>query len=237
MRALPHTLANLSLYGDGAKCPLSTLDDDIPLNCDRVYEGMAGITCYHIINATRRANVRGLTSKGWLPMATDYRRMPNAGKRGTTEERFWRKVNKDGPIHPVLGTACWLWDGSIYDDGYGAADIDGRPARAHRLAWFLETGVMPYGRLVCHHCDTPACVRFDHLFVGNNTANLGDMADKLRSTHGEKNPAAKLTAAQVTSIRQERMVGAGRIELATKYGVTESAIYRIVARRGWKHVP
>ncbi len=33
--------------------------------------------------------------------------------RPTDEERFWTRVNKDGPVHPVLGTACWLWTGAV----------------------------------------------------------------------------------------------------------------------------
>src|SRR5438128_11296357 len=26
-------------------------------------------------------------------------------------QRFWEKINKNGPIHPIIGTPCWLWKG------------------------------------------------------------------------------------------------------------------------------
>src|SRR5690242_17042798 len=35
------------------------------------------------------------------------------------EQRFWARVNKNGPVHPVLGTACWLWEGNKGRGGYG----------------------------------------------------------------------------------------------------------------------
>lgn len=39
---------------------------------------------------------------------------PAGGRRRVPPEvRFWPKVNKDGPVHPALGTACWEWLASV----------------------------------------------------------------------------------------------------------------------------
>lgn len=40
------------------------------------------------------------------------------------EARFWSKVDKNGPVHPVLGTRCWLWTASVMWRGYFAEKAD-----------------------------------------------------------------------------------------------------------------
>jgi hypothetical protein len=49
-------------------------------------------------------------------------------------ERFWSKVNKDGPIPascPELGP-CWLWTRSCYYNGYGQFAYGNRASSARR---------------------------------------------------------------------------------------------------------
>lgn len=45
---------------------------------------------------------------------------------------------------------------------------------AHRFAYELWVELIPDGMLV-HHCDNPACVRPDHLYLGTNQDNTNDM--------------------------------------------------------------
>src|SRR5262245_2091017 len=66
---------------------------------------------------------------------------------------FWTHVQKtDG---------CWLWTGAVDKDGYGKCLT---AEKAHRFSWKLHYGPIADGLMVCHHCDTPPCVRPDHLF-------------------------------------------------------------------------
>lgn len=89
-------------------------------------------------------------------------------------ERFWAKVNKTGE--------CWLWTASFDGRGYGQIGAGpGRNKRSHRVAWELTYGPIPEGMYVCHHCDTKACVRPDHLFLGTHGDNVRDMIAKKRS--------------------------------------------------------
>jgi hypothetical protein len=99
-------------------------------------------------------------------------------------DRFMSHVDKNGPIHPKLGTRCWLWTGGITHKGYGWFGIEsGKPDRAHRVAWKLWRGRIPKSTPdVLHHCDNRRCVNYEtHLFVGTHTTNNKDRVAKGRN--------------------------------------------------------
>jgi hypothetical protein len=101
----------------------------------------------------------------------------------TVAERFWAKVDRSA------ADECWPWMAARFDNNYGAFWRDGRQQRASRVAWELEHGPIPPGMLVCHRCDNPPCVRPDHLFLGTDTDNKRDMAEKGRAAQGDANGA------------------------------------------------
>lgn len=88
-------------------------------------------------------------------------------------DRFWPRVQKsDG---------CWLWTGGNTAVGYGKMWVKGRQQMAHRVGYELQVGPIPDGKLVLHRCDTPACVRGEHLFIGTPLENARDMLAKGRA--------------------------------------------------------
>ena len=90
---------------------------------------------------------------------------------------------------PGMGTPCLDWTASCNPDGYGRFRLDGETWRSHRVAWELENGSIPDGMHVLHHCDNPACVRVDHLFLGTNDDNVKDKMAKGRyvASRGDRN--------------------------------------------------
>ncbi len=50
----------------------------------------------------------------------------------------------------------------------------------HRFVWTEHNGPIPKGMCVCHHCDEPACINPDHLFLGTHQDNMQDMINKKR---------------------------------------------------------
>lgn len=157
-------------------------------------------------------------------------------------DRFWPKVNKNGPICERLGSNCWEWSAALDRRGYGVLGIKGsRTASAHRIAWELTNGNIPDGMEVCHRCDNPACVRVSHLFLGDHTDNMRDMTAKGRHNgdgkpHGIEHHNAKLDDERVAEIRSRTATGESKIAIAAEYGVSVSLIYAIHHRKIWQHV-
>lgn len=144
-------------------------------------------------------------------------------------KRFWSRVNKRGPMHPVLRTRCWLWTASCTRDGYGHFWFEGRYVRAPRMSWFLTYGKWPES-LALHKCDHRLCVRPTHLFEGTVAVNIADRVTKGRSAKGEVHGLAKLTAADVLAIRVSTENAA---QLATKYGVRTTTIRCARSGKTW----
>jgi hypothetical protein len=91
-------------------------------------------------------------------------------RQGPSLERFWQKVNKEGPVpelRPELGQ-CWVWTGSHSWNGYGQFE-DGR---AHVFAYEQFVGPVPRGKEIDHKCRTRDCVRYDHLEAVSHRENV-----------------------------------------------------------------
>lgn len=161
-----------------------------------------------------------------------------------TIARFWKKVDKDGPVPPhcpELGP-CWLWTAWANELGYGTFGLGKSKLKASRVSWELETGSAPGALCVCHRCDNPRCVRASHLFLGTKAENSADMARKGRAARhgkpkGEAHAQAKVTDGLVLEIRKLRDSGEKLALLAVRFGVSQSAISRIALRKTWRHLP
>ena len=103
---------------------------------------------------------------------------------------------------------------------------------AHRLFYTAHKGEIPTGLLVCHRCDTPACVNPDHLFLGTIAENNHDRTLKGRC-RGTWNGRAVLTPDDVRAIRAS---SEGTKAIAGRYGVARTTVYDIRHGRTWSEV-
>lgn len=175
---------------------------------------------------------------------------------GPLPDRFWSLVLK------TEGDECWLWQGSRTTTGYGRFSIQDKHYQAHRIAYELTFGMILCSDIfVCHRCDTPLCMRPDHLFLGTNQDNLRDMSRKGRSgahvhpetlargdrsgsrmhpesrLRGEQNPSAKLTGEKVREIRRLRATEQwSQYRLAAFFGISRPVIGAILRGKTWKHI-
>lgn len=175
----------------------------------------------------------------------------------TIEERFWSKVNLQGPTpphQPSLGQ-CWIWMRAKNDHGYGMFSVGKKMERAHRSSWILNHGPIPEGFDVLHKCDNRPCVRPGHLFLGTDSENHKDMVSKGRHSHGikhraamaktahlkhpalgEKNGLSKLTSLEVDAIRSYYDAGGHtHRSLASIFGVSHATIGSIIRKEWWKN--
>lgn len=167
--------------------------------------------------------------------------------------RYWNSVDKSLGFGPKGN--CWEWKAFRPDDNYGRFSVyyqhKTRTYLAHRLAYFLNTGVWS-GRLIMHRCDNPPCVNPAHLQEGTDLDNALDKKVKGRCSAGDKSgprkhperikrgeqlPQTKLTAPAVLEIR--RLYASGNYStrtLAQRYSMSQSVISGIVSHRRWKHI-
>lgn len=156
-------------------------------------------------------------------------------------ERFWSKVEKT--------EQCWIWRGSLGNGGYGVISIsvilpNGRrascPMRATHVALELTHGrSVPPGVFVLHSCDTPACIRPDHLRLGTAQDNADDMRVRNRMARGSQRGHAKLTEPMVSAMRAEYLADTTMSyeRIAAKYGATRAAVAGALTGATWQHVP
>lgn len=149
----------------------------------------------------------------------------------TDRERFWSKVNKDGPIvRPELGP-CWMWTAGRQSNGYGQFRL-GTEQRAHRASWEFATGAAAGKKLVLHRCDNPPCVRPEHLFLGTNQDNMDDKVAKGRQARA----GASLNEEQVLQLRELAARGATTKPLAVMFGISENSTRDVIQGKVWKNL-
>ena len=160
-------------------------------------------------------------------------------------ERFWSKVciSKDG---------CWEWLG-CKRSGYGAMRVGEKSLAAHRFSWMLHNQQeVPEGKIVCHKCNNPSCVRPSHLYVGTHSDNLRDAhkagtqdpkrlvnwrkENTISPVVGSDSPNAKLTEEQAREIKVQYYMGANTRELGRIYGVDHAVVVGIGKGIRWKHI-
>lgn len=176
--------------------------------------------------------------------------MPRIYTRRSLLDRIVEKIDYEGPIHPALGTQCWVWRGAK-NQGYGVINPGGKSGGTiyvHRYT--LESALgrdLLDGEWALHRCDNPSCVNPAHLFLGDARSNVEDMDAKGRrrfnAPRGVNHHSAKLTPEQIEDARK-RWKNAGKTGrsakgetldmLAKEFGVASTTLHAALKGKTWK---
>jgi hypothetical protein len=132
-----------------------------------------------------------------------------------------------------------FFEGKINRDGsnnmtYSAVSLGNRTQmRVHEAVMLAFVGPRPDGMFVCHNNSNYLDNRLENLRYGTPRSNSLDRVYAGTDNRGEKHPLHKLTEKDVREIRKRHRMMT-QAKLAEKYGVTDSAIRSVLARRSWK---
>lgn len=82
--------------------------------------------------------------------------MPKGRARMPVKDRIARNIRRQE-------TGCWLWTGSLTNQGYGSMQVDGVGTTAHRAAYQALVGPVPEGLVLDHLCRNRRCCNPAHL--------------------------------------------------------------------------
>jgi hypothetical protein len=110
------------------------------------------------LDCERPTRARGLCSAHYQRARAHG--MPVVQPQGRTPiERFWAYITK-----PDGENGCWLWQGALDKDGYGAFSPAGKgTVRIHRWAYEQMVGQIPDGLVLDHLCERRNCANPQHL--------------------------------------------------------------------------
>jgi hypothetical protein len=156
---------------------------------------------------------------------------------GSPAERFWAKVDKNGPVPtnaPELG-ACWVWTGCapvVNGRPRPTLSVNDRTVSAYRFSYELNCGPVPCGCYLYRGCNNPLCVNPAHLSpktpqeTATTRAKTGHLGAYVR----------KLSDYEVRAIRNLCELGETQVSIAARFNVSRTTVYYIHLRKKWKHL-
>ena len=131
----------------------------------------------------------------------------------------------------VLQKPCRVFQGYLMA-GYGATTVKRKHELLHRLVAMVVHNngqLIASGFVVRHLCTNKACCEAEHLAIGTKSENAQDISK------AGNHPLRKLSDDDVRAIRCNES-GRTMTELAERYNVSGTAVWRICHGRTFKHV-
>jgi hypothetical protein len=136
------------------------------------------------------------------------------------------------------GDECVIWPFYRREDGYAKVKYQGRDTTASFAVCEMAHGKRPSKRhQAAHSCGRghEGCVAKNHLSWKTRKGNAKDKIDHGTHTMGSRNPWAKLTEEDAAKILKLKGKKIGR-EVAELFDTSLNNVYRIWARKSWKHI-
>ena len=169
-----------------------------------------------------------------------YRRWLKHGDALATPLQPQTEIERFNQFFRKADDGCWYWTRSQNSAGYGrfSTTHHGKGWElAHRSAYRLFRGSV--GRAcVLLTCDHKMCVNPLHLYLGTQVDNVRDCYARGQLKVGEGSSQAKLTDADVLSMRALwRTDLYTQRTLAAMFACSRTNVSLIVTRKHWRHLP
>jgi len=138
----------------------------------------------------------------------------------------------------TLKSDCWLSTYHANSSGYAEVKRRFGVYFVHILSYMLKTNkTIPEGLQVRHLCiQHPSCCNPDHLTEGTGIDQAQDKRNHGTILYGAKNPMAKITEDVAQEILNSKGNGMSRLQMASKYKVTEAMVTQIRNGKSWGHL-
>ncbi len=132
---------------------------------------------------------------------------------------------------------CILWIGATARGGYGSMTVKGKRKQVHRYIFELYTGIkLKPTDFICHSCDKPACIKPDHLMLGDDQLNRQDKINKNRQMQGTdqwRSILDKETIALILELSKDGFSGRG---IARMLDCSKTVISGILRNKTYKQL-
>ena len=160
---------------------------------------------------------------------------PSVGAQKTERgaARLWLLAHVD-----YADDACLIWPFTTTTKGYPSMKWDGRTAGAHRVMCELAHGPAPTPEHeVAHFCGNGkiGCINQKHLRWATTSDNHAEKENHGTLLYGSKLKHSKLTEDDIVKIRALFSTRTD-IQIASQFGVSDSAIYQIRVGKSWRRV-
>jgi len=130
-------------------------------------------------------------------------------------------------------TGCWLWTGSTAGKGYPSMTYNGRTGYVTRFILGIED--RDRWSQACHKCDTPLCIRPEHLFVGTPQDNMNDKIAKGRQVlppppDRDQMRQTKIKTSEFQRVAELRRSGMTKVDIGKMFDCGPSCVERVLAR-------
>lgn len=125
-----------------------------------------------------------------------------------------------------------MWTGAM-SGKYGSW----KGVAAHRMAWIIQNGQIPPGKIIKHECDIKLCMSCIELGTsGQNNKEAYDRGLKIAvPKFGEENPNALCNTREILEIRALQGKTSQR-KIAAEYGISKTTVAKIWSRELWSHI-
>lgn len=130
---------------------------------------------------------------------------------------------------PEPNSGCWLWLG--IQNPYGRLKYRGMNFLAHHMSFMAHFNQrILEAQVICHRCDTPACVNPNHLFIGTQKDNIIDAIKKGRVVVPERTDTPKYSKETKDQMREDFRNGMRVSDIVRKYKIPRSTVNKIVSK-------